>query len=249
VLSHSLACHSQTWLSAESDFMAPLIKGTEKAHDFGTRRGKFHWLCAEEVGRDELLASVGAGINSLYTDRSGGLRWVEQTPLYTRYMLQLGAMFPGARFVHLVRDGRDVVQSMTNSGFESVDWSSDFAKACKAWHDYLTEGLAYSEQLGERALTVRHEALIEEPRAVMGKILEHLELPFEEATLEFFEGGERINSSFGDKKGKRRSWQEDWSARQLAQFERACGPLLFQLGYEAGDGAPRGSRLFDWIKK
>lgn len=249
VLSHSLARHPQTWLSAESDFMVPLIQGTEKAHAFGTRRAELHWLCAQEVGREELLAAVGAGINALYTNRSGGLRWIEQTPLYTRYMLQLGAMFPGARFVHLVRDGRDVVQSMTHSGFEAVAWSTDFAKACQAWHDYLTDGLQYAQLLGERVLTVRHEALSADPRTVMGRILAHLELPFEEATLEFFVGGRRINSSFGDKKGERRSWREDWSPRQVAQFQKTCGALLSELGYEGEDAPARGARLFDWMKR
>ena len=66
----------------------------------------------EDVSREEFLASVGMGINALITSRSGGRRWIDHTPLYTLIVDTLAEVFPGASFIHILRDGREVVHSM-----------------------------------------------------------------------------------------------------------------------------------------
>jgi hypothetical protein len=48
---------------------------------------------------------------------AGGRRAVEQTPEATFLIPQLAAAFPDAQFVHLVRDGRDVVASLIERGW------------------------------------------------------------------------------------------------------------------------------------
>jgi len=41
-------------------------------------------------------------------------RWVDGTPEYSFYVNPLRKLFPGARFIHVVRDVRSVVRSMIN---------------------------------------------------------------------------------------------------------------------------------------
>ena len=50
----------------------------------------------------------------LLTRTSNGRRWIDQTPANTLVVDRLAEMFPGARFLHILRDGRRVVHSMIN---------------------------------------------------------------------------------------------------------------------------------------
>ena len=60
----------------------------------------------------------------MVTKKSRGKRWVDQSPSYTLIASELARLFPDAQFLHIVRDGRRVVNSMIRSGFEEP-WASD----------------------------------------------------------------------------------------------------------------------------
>ena len=47
------------------------------------------------------------GANALFSSRSGGKRWIDQTPYYVFMTEVLVRMFPGL-FLHVLRDGRNV---------------------------------------------------------------------------------------------------------------------------------------------
>ena len=76
--------------------------------------GKGAWLTHQQVDRAELLRNLGLGVNALYTSRSGDKRWLDHTPTNTLAIDLLGELFPGAVFLHMLRDGRQVVSSMVN---------------------------------------------------------------------------------------------------------------------------------------
>lgn len=64
------------------------------------------WFRTNSVTGDEFIESIGFGINALITSRSGGRRWVDQTPHYTPVAALLARLFPGAKFLLIERDGR-----------------------------------------------------------------------------------------------------------------------------------------------
>ncbi len=237
VLSHAIAAHSGNWLGPESDFMASLIKGAKESHEIGTRRGEHHWLSGREVSFGEFLEYIGIGINALYTNRAGGLRWVEQTPQYTRRLPDLARMFPGMRAVHIVRSGRHVVHSMIHSGFDAA-WATDFERACTTWVRFVESGREFVGEQPDRAIEVRNEALRASPQVELERIARFLGLELEESMAGMLGGDRKFNSSF---KQKRSSWEESWTDEQRATFDRICGGLMADLGYEA-DGEPSGSK-------
>jgi len=228
-LGHSLGRHRDTWIGPESDFFCDFISHLKAIHAAGTQRAAFHWLSHQEVDFPEFLSFMGAGINAMFSDRANHKRWIEQTPAYTMYLPEVAAMFPDSRFLHIVRDGRKVVVSMTHSGFP-VRWATDFEHACETWVRFVRAGLKFVDENPGRAREVRIADLEARPDEVFPELLGFLELEPTEDVATFFREGRRINSSFQE--GAPRPTWESWDAQQVETFQRICGPLQAELGME-----------------
>lgn len=148
------------------------------------------------VGRHwPLLAAYGferewwlARIRGFYADfanavlaRSGKVRWAEKDPTYTLHLEFLEALFPTAQYVHLVRDGHDVVASFRDRwGYRSA------ARAARGeWRRYVLAARALRDRVPrERYLELRYEDLVAETETTLRRLFEYLDEPFEEAVLE-----------------------------------------------------------------
>ncbi len=229
VLSWSIAAHTETWLGPESDFMKNMFPMAKEMYAMGITRRDKHWLSGQNVSEDELIKYLGEGINALYTNRSGGKRWIEQTPLYSLFIDDIGRAFPDAKFVHILRDGRQVVNSMINSGFDTK-WSNDFKFACKTWARYVNELMEFGDKYPERIYILRMEKLLANPIEEMKSLSRYLNLEFEDEMTDLIVKKKRINSSFKGGTAKK-EWQDSWTNRQCKQFDKMCGELLLDLGY------------------
>jgi hypothetical protein len=257
VLPWSLAHHSDFWTSHETEFIHGLFGEGQPEHVYKT-------LCSKEPGfithhgvyRKEFFGALGLGINALISSRSEGRRWIDQSPGYTTMAWLLADMFPGSYFIHVLRDGRAVVNSMLH--FADVDgqanaenlpeWATDFDAAVETWRHYVGEALEFCSSKPDRSLTVKNEDLVERPEEEFEKILTFLGASNNTEPAQFFRTS-RINSSFGqeiwgsgkvaEKKGEvirrgsaAKAWR-DWSAEQRATFTEVAGDLLQSLGYPA----------------
>lgn len=233
MLQWALRQHPELWGSEESDFLEPLLDGLERAWSFGRQRHEFHWLYKEQVSIDEFLRHAGYGMNSLYSSRAGGRRWVETTPRYTLKLEGLASMFPDAVFLFLLRDGRQVVDSLTH--FVNPQ---RFRAACRTWRQNTEAGLAFSNSpWGHRLLQVRFEEIVVRPEEELKRIFRFLELEPEPASVSFIADKPPINSSFPaessiQKLGPR--WLS-WSRGERLAFHRIAGDLLIQLEFEPND--------------
>lgn len=234
MLHWSLCQHDALWGSEESDFLRPMIDGALQAHREGSTRGDRHWLVRQKVDADEFLAHVGVGLNALYTERSGGRRWVEQTPSYTLCAPDLARMFPTAQFLVLSRDGRQVVESSR----ELMKLSH--RRACKWWRLYTDAARDFVAAHGERCLELRFEDLVTDTDRALARTFAFLGLEPAAASTSFIVDRAPINASpgragegSGDKLAPR--WH-GWNGRQRRTFVRLCGEALQRLGYEADDG-------------
>ena len=139
--------------------------------------------CATTASTSKLfLAHLGLGLNVLLTGTSDGRRWIDQTPANTLVVDRLAEMFPGARFLHILRDGRRVVHSMINfhramGDPEAVErmrdagrlppWTTDFADACRTWARFVRIAADFSRRNPERTHTLTNERLITDPDEAM----------------------------------------------------------------------------------
>ena len=65
-----------------------------------------------------------AAVFEAYAAERGKARWGDKTPLYMQYLPLLERLFPGALYIHLVRDGRDAATSFLEvpDGIMTAGW-------------------------------------------------------------------------------------------------------------------------------
>jgi hypothetical protein len=250
VLARSLAQHSELWTSGESHLFLPLFAEglVERAFDRAMLPPGPSLLRSEEVSREEFLAYVGLGINALFTNRSEGRRWIDQTPRYALIADTLAEVFPGASFIHILRDGREVVHSMLNFADsrddpaierfteQSIPWAKDMRRACEEWRDHVEAAATFCDEHTDRAMVVRYEDLVAAPQATFRSVHRFLNIADEEGPSRFL-ASRRPNSSF--RKGPRLSgaelW-ETWEPEQHRMFAEVAGPTMLWCGYSTADG-------------
>lgn len=111
--------------------------------------------------------------------QQGADRWAECTPDNLLYVPRIAAAFPNARFLHIVRDGRDVACSLAEQGWVKPRGGDPLTRVVHAglyWDWVLGCGRRHFSRPGVHVLEVRFEALVREPaptlRAV-GAFIDH----------------------------------------------------------------------------
>src|SRR5690348_1275207 len=84
ILAWSLAQHTRLWTSEESEFLFDLFGNgrAEKVYQKAIQRPNPSWLRVQGIDWATFLQMFGVGINALFTNKSNGRRWIEQTPHY-----------------------------------------------------------------------------------------------------------------------------------------------------------------------
>ena len=249
-LAHALGKHHDFWVGEETFFLSELF-GENRAQTVFERwsnRPSSSWLRAQHVTMSSYLHSLGLGINVLFTQHSQGRRWIDHTPDYVLIADLLARMFPGARFIHLLRDGRQVVHSMHNIVATLTEderqfmgdtflppWATDFREACMNWKTHALAGRDFCSRHPERSMTVVHRDIERNPAATMAEILRFLDARYQDAPRQWLQS-RRINSSFQPPGGfdartyrPTRPW-EKWTAEQRCIFVDVAGETLVELG-------------------
>jgi Sulfotransferase family len=242
-LAYALATHSALWTSAETQFLSTLFGNgrANGAFEDAYRNTVEEWLAAQRVTRAEFLASLGVGIDALICSRSGGRSWIDHTPHYVYMADTLAEMFPTARFIHILRDGRRVTDSMIHFGdrlngdesrlAELPMWSLDFIEACLAWATSVRAGLDFCGRHPGRCRTVVNEDVTARPREHFEMLLRFLGVPYEPGPVKWW-ATQRVNSSFvpdGTIPLPEPGWRT-WSAERRDIFERYAGGLIANHG-------------------
>jgi len=163
----------------------------------------------------------------------------DKTPFHVRTMDLLAESFPEARFVHLIRDGRDVAVSIVGAHFGS----SSFATAVDHWERSVSRGRELGAAIGPgRYREIRYEDLVSDPSAVLRDVCDLIDLPFHESMLDYTARADRLLAPMHRVEHMQgikaqvgsvgRDWRTHLEPRRVAYFEAAVRPLAAELGYE-----------------
>jgi hypothetical protein len=189
--------------------------------------------------------AIGA-VYETYAALRGKERWGDKTPMYMQRLPLLERLFPDARYVHLVRDGRDTAVSFLSmpAGIVTRTWAHPETAgefACQ-WRSEVASARALGARVGSRYLETRYEGLVADPGRELRRICNLAGLEFDPAMLEY--AGEVDVSAKPHQQSLRkapttglRDWRSELSPDDVEAFEEVAGDLLRELGY----GAERGS--------
>jgi Sulfotransferase family len=233
--------------------------GTDTADPFWYDGAHFVKQCQRfGIGLTELAAAVAAVSSELGTDlarladrcilidRLGSLRqaqlgvarWGLKLQRRIRDVDVYARIWPRARFIHIVRDGRDLAASHLHSvpawGFKSIP------EAAREWLHVISRPHLVAPP--GRYLEVRYEDLVTEPRRTTAAMTEFLDIPFDEALVRHADyphalldnpwahpAAEAVARPItADRVGRHKT---DLTAAQIAEFEEIAGTELRRLGY------------------
>jgi hypothetical protein len=141
-----------------------------------------------------------------------------------RHFDRLLPLFPDARFIHLVRDGRDVAKSCVGMGWNGNVWT--------AVHRWIDAEKLWSQLCGRleprRRHEVKYETLVSSPEATLAETCDFLGVEYDSAMLDYADNStyERPDARLAQQ------WRTKFSEKEIRLVESRIGPLLAERGYE-----------------
>jgi hypothetical protein len=190
----------------------------------------------------------------LYARRFGKPRWGDKSPTYTAHLPAVQELLPEARFVHLVRDGRDVALSLRQVWFAPA---RDAAGLARYWRGCIEEARAGARHC-RHYLELRYEDLVSDPEATLRRLCAFVELPWSPHMLGYAGRAAARLAEVQDQRlpdgtvvtraqrlgqhphlgeplrlDRVGAWRSAMTAADVAAFAAVAGDLLGELGYAA----------------
>jgi protein-tyrosine sulfotransferase len=165
------------------------------------------------------------------------VRWGDKTPINTFNLDHIQSVFPEALYVHLIRDGRDVISSCLQIGrYQTIE------DAANRWLLAVNKARAFGRRFPKQYMEVKYEELIFEPKHFLQDICQFLELDFQEDILYYYQDNVIFKDikkySHLDKVSKPIEsssvgrWREYLNAKDIMKIDRQIGKTLETLCYK-----------------
>ena len=178
----------------------------------------------------------------------------DKTPANSFHIPALKQLFPRSRFIHILRDGRDVavsafrhrerIQKETSQGQSNLDINADAPQLLSKWAGF-TRAVRKAETAGIPVHTVRYEAMLENGVASLRGCVNHL-LPgnsisddqlraaVDANSFQALSGGREpgtIDPSSNLRRGQVGGWRDELAPEVSERFTPEDRELLETLGY------------------
>ena len=196
----------------------------------------------------QLRAHLSAGLG--FSEPADRLRFIESCGLHNMHRAgksiwgakcgtnfdDYAALWPKAKFVNIIRDGRDVLASQLNTG----DFKAEPASLGKSWAKNHTRFRKLVRRGTMDGHEVIYERLIERPREEVEALFNFLEIPFDQKVLDFHTQDLNIYSVGhmsmpalvkpinASQVGR---WKRDLSQEQVNAFMAEAAESMREFGY------------------
>lgn len=125
-------------------------------------------------------------------------RFLDKTPQHLKHIEEIHKLFPQAKFINLVRDGRDCVNSLLK-----MPWRpGGIVNNARFWRQYIKLGLKYENKYPDNFISLKYEDLVQNPENSLKSICDFLEETYHPDMLK----GETNSSIFAE-------WESDWKSK------------------------------------
>jgi hypothetical protein len=264
LLRNILDAHPDLAVAHEAHFLAPLARHRRAYGKAGGFDGEafvtdlyldpnFRRLGLGEVEARSALrsafpadyAAAARAILAAYAASRGKSRFGDKTPGYVKHMALLADIFPEARFIHIIRDGRDVALAY----LDRSEWGpTTVGEAALYWRSRVEKGREAGRLLGPRRYReILYEDLVDDPEGTVRDLCDFIELEYHPGMLAYHERGRDFVTSTATPeaftgltlpvtKGLR-DWRSQMSPEDQWLFDVLAGNLLDTLGYERSSGS------------
>jgi hypothetical protein len=190
-----------------------------------------------------------------YARSKGKARWGDKTPEYVDHIPLLAGLFPEARFVHMIRDPRDVALSSVALG----KLHRHPATSAFLWSRKVRRGMEAAGLLGtNRYHELHYEALLDDAERELRHLTDFLALPFDARMLAHDPGAiEKVPArmrhlhsglTLPPTKGLR-DWRTQMPHRDVEEVEAIAGSLMNVVGYQTSTQGPHhAARVRAWSR-
>jgi len=174
--------------------------------------------------------------------------WMEKTPQHAQHVALLAKAWPEARFIHMVRDGRDCAASFNRR------WKRTPELTLYRWKQVVRLCRADGKALGpDRYLEIKYEDLTQDPDKWMHRACEFLNVEFDSVVLQSEQPQSEREGEVGTIVSRQPRWRTAFSSGHMRRLENIAGSLLAELGYAVdnndGDNNPDRLRVKWWTAK
>jgi len=227
----------ETWLFTNKNGLGCLFTGAhwpKKASGLGRL-----------LSREELVVHVREFATSVlcHAIQPEHRHLVEKSPSHVYVMPLIFEVFPNGRFIHVIRDGRDVSVSVRAAAQSWVPaWRAGFGASIRtssrAWREAIRIARRDSTPIGSRYMEIRYEELRSAPQEGYARLFEFCGIPYDQERLNRitaateFAGNFRSNERGFRRGGRIGDWKTHFNLKDRFIFNRVAGDLLIELGYE-----------------
>ena len=150
----------------------------------------------------------------------------------------LAGLYPEARYLFMLRDGRDIAASRKKVG----DFKQTIEHIADGWCHQIKKFEEFAARSNGRAVFVPYEHLAKNPEYEVRKLMEILGLPWSDRLLSFHQlnlsihrnptghlSGDQVKNPINALSIGR--WERDLTSDEIARFEERAGEMLKELGY------------------
>lgn len=199
----------------------------------------------DSVGLDDVFRRLIEAFLEPYAQRRGKRRIAEKTPANALHFEELARLFPDAKFIQIIRDGRDVAASLLH-----VDWrdgrtdqpfayTKDPREGARVWAEHVRRGRRAAAS-GGGYFELRYESLARAPEEALRPLFAFLGEKWEDGVLDFqnnpsIAAGENETSASAVAQPLTSAaigrWERDLGAAAEKAFAGDPAALLRELGY------------------
>jgi hypothetical protein len=254
LLRNLLYSHPRLFFRSETQFIPAFYRvygnprSRRQALKLAKKMVKMEWVArweeeidVGEMAEQDTFAEIVDNMFMQIARREGKSVWGDKTPHYVLDIDTLREIFPAARFIHILRDGRDasLSQLKANFGPRTIFYATVY------WRKCVQAGLQSENSVpASQLIRILYEDLLLDTEKEMRRVCDFLELPFDLDVCTptpvalryrkpiFRQAAKSYGTTDRIIPKNTQKWKEEMSHADQVVFESVAGALLGQLGYE-----------------
>lgn len=219
-----------------SNYLAPIVKAWE-AELYHIKRGAWvqglPYLWSEEEFDSFLQYFLGKVYVKILEKKSDAKMIIDKHPEYSHHVELIKRFLPNAKFIHIVRDGRNTTASMMSAAKRIGFGEREIKSAASSWVRHIENSRKASLNTDSCYLEVKYEDMVKDKKGILAEIVNFCGLEWNDNLV--FDDKEYSSPTPNISSSERQNgfaWVKKLTTKQKYIFDQVAGELLIDLGYE-----------------